>query len=178
MKKLIFPILLLSMLLTVGCHANADFAESATDPAVEQSTDTNDGTQQSVDKNSITSLSDIEAKEITDADISNIHAGMTVREALQLLGKPGPDVFSAVYPVNYQWQIGDSEWLHIVFETDDMEYCSGSTPLGETIQMGTQEFLDSYFENLMNCTAVAAYRKGSNEKDGFTSETLFDIQPN
>jgi hypothetical protein len=123
------------------------------------------------------------ARQPTVNDVSvldSVQEGMTLKSALELLGKARPNEFSTYYPLNYSWIVGDGI-LYMVFKSENHDefwqaWCRGDYVLedeileyGENgIRKTTKHELEVLLEHNLNNKATSAYVK----KDGVIT-TLF-----
>jgi|GEM_PF-6542268 len=112
--------------------------------------------------------------------LDSVQEGMTLKSALELLGKARPNEFSTYYPLNYSWIVGDGI-LYMVFKSENHDefwqaWCRGDYVLedeileyGENgIRKTTKHELEVLLEHNLNNKATSAYVK----KDGVIT-TLF-----
>ncbi len=124
------------------------------------------------------SITNTHKKETVTVDQSKITEKLTVKEALEMFGKPLPDTRSSIYPIVYSWSLNENEILYIVFETCNYtdfwkELNDGKYILPtETIQYGegglrfaTENELKAVKEWTLNHKAIAAYIVNNGIKD-------------
>ncbi len=118
-------------------------------------------------------------------DRSKVNEELTLREAIDLYGKPLPDESNSDYPILCSWHIEDNEFIYIIFETEDRKeflqsFRNGDYILAEEtvcygdegVRFMTDNELNTLREWIWNYKATSAYIVKDGQKD-----IIFDINP-
>lgn len=120
----------------------------------------------------------------TEVDINEVNSTLTLKDALDLFGKPRISETNSNYPIVCSWEMGDGEVLYLIFERDDQKEFKEKFDNGEYIlpdevvryeEDGLRHVTDNELkvlrEWIMDHTPVCAYIVQNGEKN-----FLFDLR--
>ena len=164
-KKHIFPLLLLSVLLT-ACQSNQP---AATNPTTQQSPSTSNTTSNTTPTTKPTTEPTTTGEHSTTNTINNakkITVGMTREDVYELLQINGQTIFSNV--TVHKWALDNGKFLYVWFHTAENDSLVGGVEICETAMTWPNDS-DSATPDILISTAYAdRIQVGMTQSDVFT----------
>lgn len=154
MKKFFIITLCISFLLLTACDVSSTADKESQNNAIENTTEKGLTNSENPDLNSNKNSIYI---------IDTFHEGITLKDAIEVLGNPDRDLFSTIHPFGYEWDLDDGNKLFAVFKIDNYE-----ATLNELLN-------NNAFDEIreLNLSTKCIYAK-IKYKDG-TEALLFDV---